>query len=79
MYIGQRIGTRFKDLVLAETSDSDSVLYGLDVSKSRQRAPDIYNKSRDTWWDLTTEADWDRGTHQRRYGDWGNGYEGIFW
>ncbi len=33
MYIGQRIDIRFKKLVLVETSNSDSVLYGLEVSK----------------------------------------------
>ena len=79
MYTGQRVDTRFKELVRAEAKDPKSVLNGLEVSKSGQRDPDVYNSSRDTWWDLTTKADWDRGTHQSRYGDWGNGYDGVFW
>ncbi|MGY2184202.1 RHS repeat-associated core domain-containing protein, partial [Pseudomonas agarici] len=73
-YVGQRIDAEFKRRVLA-----DSSLAHLNVSKSGQRLPDVYDPKSQAWWDLTTKADWARGTHQRRYGDWGNGYEGVTW
>ncbi|NIL17667.1 RHS repeat-associated core domain-containing protein [Pseudomonas sp. AN3A02] len=73
-YVGQRIDADFKIRV-----KNDPSLGHLEVSKSGQRLPDVYETKTKTWWDLTTKADWKRGTHQRRYGDWGNGYEGILW
>lgn len=73
-YVGQRIDANFKTRV-----KNDPSLGHLEVSKSGQRLPDVYETKTKTWWDLTTKADWKRGTHQRRYGDWGNGYEGILW
>ncbi|OAJ49363.1 RHS repeat-associated core domain-containing protein [Pseudomonas marginalis] len=73
-YVGQRIDADFKTRV-----KNDPSLGHLEVSKSGQRLPDVYETKTNTWWDLTTKADWKRGTHQRRYGDWGNGYEGILW
>ncbi|WP_191490210.1 RHS repeat-associated core domain-containing protein [Pseudomonas sp. FEN] len=73
-YVGQRIDAEFKRRVLADPS-----LAHLNVSKSGQRLPDVYDPKSKAWWDLTTKADWARGTHQRRYGDWGNGYEGVTW
>ncbi len=73
-YVGQRIDAEFKRRV-----DADPSLSHLKVSKSGQRLPDVYDANKTTWWDLTTKADWARGTHQRRYGDWGNGYEGVTW
>ncbi|WP_339505611.1 RHS repeat domain-containing protein, partial [Pseudomonas sp. RL_105y_Pfl2_101] len=73
-YVGQRIDAEFKRRVLADPS-----LAHLNVAKSGQRLPDVYDPKSKSWWDLTTKADWKKGTHQRRYGDWGNGYEGVLW
>lgn len=76
MYMGTQIDTIFKKNV-----DSDKFLQseGLRTTPRGKKGPDVYDKSNKEYWDLTTEKDWNKGTHQVKYDrDFGDG-TGIFW
>jgi RHS repeat-associated protein len=75
MYMGTQVDTIFKKKV-----DADEMLKGAGV-KTPPRGkpgPDVYTDN-NRYWDLTTEAEWNRGTHQAKYdSEYGSG-TGIFW
>ena len=75
MYMGTQIDTIFKKKV-----DTDEMLKGAGVKTTPRGkpGPDVYTDN-GRYWDLTTETDWNKGTHQAKYNkDYGTG-TGIFW
>ncbi len=74
MYMGTQIDTKFKEFV-----DNDPNLSDLSTTGRGKFGPDVYDPKTKEYWDLTTEKDWNRGTHQKKYDDeYGDG-DGIFW
>jgi RHS repeat-associated protein len=74
LYMGTQVDTRFKLKV-----DNDPDLADLSTTPRGKVGPDVYDPKEKKYWDLTTEKDWGKGTHQSKYDtDFGNG-TGIFW
>ncbi|MDC8100429.1 DUF4280 domain-containing protein [Chryseobacterium rhizosphaerae] len=74
MYKGTQIDTRFKQLV-----ENDPNLSHLETTGRGKFGPDVYDPKNKKYWDLTTEKDWEKGTHQKKYDeDFGEG-NGVFW
>ena len=74
LYMGTQIDTRFKAKV-----EADPDLAHLSTTPRGQFGPDVYDPKTKQYWDLTTEKDWGKGTHQSKYDkDFGSG-TGIFW
>jgi RHS repeat-associated protein len=75
MYMGTQIDTIFKKKV-----DADEMLKGAGVKTTPRGkpGPDVYTDN-NRYWDLTTETDWNKGTHQVKYDSkYGSG-TGIYW
>lgn len=51
----------------------------LSTTSQGKFGPDVYNSESGEHWDLTTEKDWDRGTHQAKYDSTHGSGTGIFW
>ena len=76
MYKGTQIDTRFKELVQEDLFLQEN---GIKTTPRGKKGPDVYNSKNKEYWDLTTEKDWNKGTHQKKYDtDFGKG-TGIFW
>lgn len=74
MYMGTQVDTLFKRKV-----DADPELSHLSTTPRGKFGPDVYDPKTNEYWDLTTENDWERGTHQKKYDEkFGKG-TGIFW
>ncbi len=74
LYMGTQVDTRFKAKV-----DADPDLAHLSTTPRGKVGPDVYDPKESKYWDLTTQKDWDKGTHQSKYDeDYGKG-TGIFW
>ena len=74
LYMGTQVDTRFKAKV-----DNDPDLAHLSTTPRGKVGPDVYDPKEKKYWDLTTEKDWNKGTHQDKYdADFGTG-TGIFW
>ncbi|MDO6189108.1 RHS repeat-associated core domain-containing protein, partial [Phocaeicola vulgatus] len=74
MYMGTQVDTLFKRKVEADKMLKEA---GVRTTPRGKFGPDVYSK--DEYWDLTTETDWNRGTHQTKYDSkYGDG-TGIFW
>jgi len=76
LYMGTQIDTRFKAKVDA---DLELRKTGIVTTPRGQFGPDVVDKNGNRYWDLTTESDWNKETHQSKYDkDFGAG-TGIFW
>ncbi len=76
MYMGTQVDTIFKKKV-----EADEMLKGAGVKTTPRGkpGPDVFDPDNKRYWDLTTETDWNKGTHQTKYDpDYGSG-TGIFW
>ena len=74
LYRGTQIDTRFKAKV-----DADPDLAHLSTTPRGKVGPDVYDPKANKYWDLTTEKDWNKGTHQGKYDDDFGVGTGIFW
>ncbi|MEO5684602.1 MAG: DUF6531 domain-containing protein [Chitinophagaceae bacterium] len=68
MYMGTQVDTIFKDKVR-----NDPSLAHLEVTPPGKFGPDVTNPQTGEWHDCTTQTDWDKGTHQEKYGENGKG------
>jgi intein/homing endonuclease len=76
LFMGTQVDTEFKTLV---ADDPMIKSLGLSITPRGRFGPDIYDAKTKDYWELTTKADWLRGTHQNRYnGHFANG-TGVFW
>ena len=76
LFMGTQVDTEFKTLV---ADDPIIKSLGLSIRPRGRFGPDIYDAKTKDYWELTTKADWLRGTHQNRYnGHFANG-TGVFW
>ena len=74
MYMGTQVDTKFKAKV-----DADPELDHLTTTPRGEFGPDAYDPKSKEYYDLTTQKDWDKGTHQAKYDeDYGEG-TGVFW
>jgi len=72
--MGTQIDTRFKAKV-----EADPDLAHLSTTPRGQFGPDVYDPKTKQYWDLTTEKDWGKGTHQGKYDEGYGSGTGIFW
>ena len=77
-YVGSKIDKEFKARVDVHPESAGKVK----TTPNGKRGPDVIGVGENDgqWWDLTTQRDWDRGCHQRKYDpEYGSDYEGIIW
>ena len=75
LYMGTQIDTIFKKKV---ESDKELKELGVKTTPRGDFGPDAFTDDRH-YWDLTTEKDWNKGTHQTKYDEeFGDG-KGIYW
>ena len=73
--MGTQIDTIFKKKV---ESDKELKELGVKTTPRGDFGPDAFTDDRH-YWDLTTEKDWNKGTHQTKYDEeFGDG-KGIYW